>query len=940
MFYKSKKTDGDGLFSTFGGTVPGLLDYSRTLQCSYCKLYYQCINPQISYSGTGSSKIMLLLPPPSLEEDYTGVSGTSEANRWLLHEIRLMGINPDDCYIVHLTGCYTEKFNAKYTQYCRARLENLIEELAPNVVIAFGTETLTATVGVDFTRALGDIEKWRGFCIPYRRWNCWLMHTYSPKEVVLDHKFKEKDGEPKKTFSEIADSIQYSGMFRLYKRLLLQDIKKAYTYLGKKFPVRPETVIPAKYVSTEEAVSWIARNYDWLSQDKKRLLVCDLETSGLKCYDNRQFIYTVALLANPEDCCISFKLTLETIAPLKKLFSLKPRVVGANFKFDYTWFRKKLDIIADNLYGDTVLLAHLLDNRDGITSLKFQTYVRYGIAYEDTVHKYLEPTAQERKDHGSNALNTITEAPIEDLCYYNALDVVYTYFVFNDQLAEYSLGTNPNKWFAYHLFHKGSIALAELEYNGVRMDLEKAHKSMDFCEQKLKEIEEAIEKESFWKEWKARFGEKASLLSDDQTVKMYMAHGYWPKGIPRNSTPLADREFLTKMLSQEPFFQYVLDYREYNKMANTYLRNYFVETNDDGRIRSFYSISNVSSYRSSSSSPNMQNQSSRDPKQVELLKSCFIPSEGNYLTSMDFSGLENFVSSNLTNDTYMMSTLVGGVDMHKDNAKFMFFVSEEEFQVLKEYDNEHHTKYAKTLRNAGKTASFSALYGARAPKVGDSLWKVMDDADIHVSPTEKARERVVNRLQLKQKYRDYCDWCQKNSKPPMGEESYYRSEFIKHCQDFLIDFWEVRMKATKQWRTETWETFLTEGEVHNPVGTTIRSGKSANMVLNAPAQGSGSCITLWCVGKLLQEIKKRNLHSKVIMQIHDDIVCDVPAEELDEHLSVQKYVMELATKEVFTWLKIPLKAEAEISNVSWADKQGYEDFLDKYKTEFLNESLS
>lgn len=936
MFYRSRERDGNGIFDTFCGVGANDLSYSSTMQCSACKLYYQCSYPKLSFTGTGKTGIMLLLPPPSLEEDLSGIPGTSESNRWMLNEIRSMGINPDDCYVVNVIGCYSEKFISKYITYCRARLDSLISELNPKLVIAFGTSVLNATVGVDFTRALGDIEKWRGFCIPYRRWNCWLMHTYSTQEIVFDNMFNTHRKEKETSAFKIASEISRSGMFRLYSRLFRQDIKKAYKHLTKAFPKRPETIIPAKYVSEEETINWIKRNYKYLKENPKGVLVCDLETSGLKCYNNNQFIYTIALLADPNDICISFKLT-EKLAPyLRKLFSLKPRVVGANFKFDYTWLKKKLDIVADNLFGDVVVLAHLLDNRDGITSLKFQTYVRYGIAYEDTVHKYLEPSAEERQKHGSNAVNNITNAPIEDLCYYNALDVVYTYFVFKDQYSEFSKGKNPDKWFAYKLFHKGSIALAELEYNGVKMDLNKAKSSMDFCEQKIKEIETAIEKEPFWKEWKTRFGEKASLLSDDQVVKMYQAHGYWAKGISKDSKPVADREFLTKLLDQEPFFQYVLDYREYNKMSSTYLRNYFVETNDDGRIRSFYSLSNVSSYRTSSSSPNMQNQSSRDPRQVELLKSCFVPSKGCYITSMDFSGLENFVSSNLTDDEYMMGTLVGGVDMHKDNAKFMFFVSEEEFEALKAYDEEHHTKYAKTLRNAGKTASFSTLYGAGAPKVADSLWKVMDDADIHVTPTEKARTRVINRLNLVEGYKTYCEWCQNNQKNPMSEEAFYRSKFMEHCQDFLTDFWEVRMKATKAWRDQTWEKFLEEGEIHNPVGTTIRSGKSANMVLNAPAQGSGSCVTLWCVGMLLHEIKKRGLHSKVIMQIHDDIVCEVPEEELDEHLCVQKYVMEVLTQKIFKWLKIPLRVEAEISNVSWADKHGYEDFLNKYNSEFVN----
>lgn len=76
----------------------------------------------------------------------------------------------------------------------------------------------------------------------------------------------------------------------------------------------------------------------------------------------------------------------------------------------------------------------------------------------------------------------------------------------------------------------------------------------------------------------------------------------------------------------------------------------------------------------------------------------------------------------------MIASLDGGVDMHKDNCLYVFFTNDEEFHALKQYDEEHHTKYAKALRNGGKTASLQlclVVLSRQWVRVCGKQWTIM-----------------------------------------------------------------------------------------------------------------------------------------------------------------------------------------------------------------------
>ena len=905
-------------------------DTVHTTGCSKCGAYLSCKNGRLD-GVVGSNDILLILPLPNVNEDNRGYCGCGEEYEWLADQLNEVGISFKQCSRINVIGCRTK--NLKAFDMCRQRVDAFVNKVKPKLVIAFGSDTLSVTVGREWTRSLGDIQKWHSFCIPFRYWNngTWLVHAESPSEIVLSESFyKNEKWKNAESFYEKAEAVCKTGFYRMHTRVLKEGIRDAYRKCKEPIPVRPESTIKPHVLNEADALVFLEKNYQYLKNNPDAILTFDLETNMIKAYNNNARVYSIAVLADKSLGSAAFRCTPATKEAFVKLFTLRPKVNGANVKFDFVWNVVKLGMNpADfKIYFDTVLMAHLLDNRDGITSLKFNTYRFFGITYESEAHKYFE------SDGGCNSENKIFEAPEHTILYYNALDVIYTDAVMQEQEKLWTLEDNPKKEFARKLYLEASIALAKMEIVGVPMDLNKIQESKKFCMDKIKEIEDTIKDDPVWKEWGEYVGvDKRSILSEAQIVDFFIKHKkLHPIGISKKAKPKADHEWLTKMLDQEPFLQYVLDYRKYTKMLSTYIKGYETELNDDGRIRSFYTLNNVSSFRSASNSPNGQNQSSRDMEQVSLLKSCYIPPSGWYITCYDFSGLENAVSGNITQDDYMLGCVDGSVDCHRANAEQAFFFDEGEYDALKKYDEESHTKHAKTARNGGKSLSFQVLYGQAKQVVATTLWKYMDDKNVHVSPTETAKERVIKRLNMEQKY---SQAIKKNK--DLDKNEYFYEIYEDFIQTVIDDFWNNRFSKTNEWRENTFETLLKTGKIHYPTGLTVRGLGSRNFFLNAPIQGSGNCCTLLSLVLLTQEAEKRGFRGRPCMQIHDDIVSLVPPEELDEYLALQKYIMEVRTKEVFKWLSVPLMAEAEITSTNWAEKKEYSNHLELYKKKYLNQ---
>lgn len=942
------------------GFFDGCTSLELVNQCSSCNGRTACKHPCLdNYKGTND--ILLLFGAPTKFEDETGIPFQDNIMDWYKEKFDAIGIDFDACSKVHVTGCYTKdaKTLNKYRKKCENRVLDFIKEVKPKLIIAFGSDTLDFTVGCSFTRSIGSSEKWRGFLIPFRDYgfDTWLMTTFSFEEVCLQDSFKniikrkeEKDKKAITTPKEIEEAVSFHSNYKIAHRLFLTDIRDAIIKSKKSIPEDPAKDIPIHVLKEKnEIIQYLSKTHDYLKANPNAVLTIDTETNGLKCYNSDKRIYSASIYCDPSLGCFGFPLNPiyvtnkydkydpnipkadeDIVAELKHIAGLNPRICAANWKFDLCFLAVKLGVVLERCVWDTVITAHLLDPRDGITSLKFQTFVRFGRNWEETVHEYLKSEDADEKKYGTNALNNIFQAPYDDVVYYNCLDVIYTYFTMKSQLEEWREFPNPNKWFVFKLFHKVIPVLAHMEMNGILIDKAKLESSKKLCEEEIKKIEERIKDDPIWIKWGEIVGEdKRSIDSPAQIVEVFINHMHLrPHGISSKEKAKADLEWLSKLVDQEPFIQNIIDYRWYCKVARTFLAGIDKEVNDDGRLRCSFTLNNVSSYRMASNSPNFQNISSRDEKQVELIKTCFIPDNDYYFASFDFSALENFGSACLTHDKYFTSVLLDGRDMHKENSLFMACMSEEEFQALKKYDEENGTHYAKATRNAGKTASFSTLYGAQKGTVGMSIWKTFNEKQIHVTPTELARDRVIRVLKMDEKYNA--------SKKDKDKEEFYLDCFIEHADDFLKDFWNVRMKDTKIFKDNLMQTYFKQGYICYPTGNIFKGLFSSLTICNAICQGSSGEVTLAVLVWLDYLLKYFKIPAKIINIIHDAVYVLVPKKYMIKTMALMKYVMEEVTYKAFSqlgFLTLHLKAEPEASDISWGNDKDYDDpaFMEYYK---------
>ena len=115
--------------------------------------------------------------------------------------------------------------------------------------------------------------------------------------------------------------------------------------------------------------------------------------------------------------------------------------------------------------------------------------------------------------------------------------------------------------------------------------------------------------------------------------------------------------------------------------------------------------------------------------------------------------------------------------------------------------------------------------------------------------------------------------------------------------------------------------------MHTLTGFTIAGELTKNEVINYPVQGSAFHCLLWALTRLQTWLEsQRKMQSKIVLQIHDSIIADVPLEELDDYIEMAVRLMTTDLKKEWKWLIVPLEVEPEVTpvNGNWFQKTKYE----------------
>ena len=364
----------------------------KVLSCASCGLYKTAVNPRVKPVGNFKKGLMIIYPAPTEHEDRRGVFFDNRVTRLMKNVLFRLGIDiEEDCLSAYAVGCPIpddKKPTPAEVGSCQQNILRLIENRVPRLVLLVGKAPLQAVLNHRWKGDFGEIEKWRGWTIPDEELGAWLCPVFDPGENF------EKQTE------------------LIWK----QDVKNAVAKLEEPRPrfKKPEIEI--------------IDDLTLLSTIKNDMVSIDFETTGIKPHAPGHRIACVSVSDSP-DHCFSFLLppTKKEREPLIQLFkNAMISKCGHNIKYEENWSVVRLRCPIQGWLWDSMVAAHLLDNRPGITGLKFQTYVNFGVVdYASEITPYLQA------DHSDgNALNKIDRLLTSSegrmkLLTYNGLDTIY-----------------------------------------------------------------------------------------------------------------------------------------------------------------------------------------------------------------------------------------------------------------------------------------------------------------------------------------------------------------------------------------------------------------------------------------------------------------------------------------------------------------------------------
>lgn len=466
---------------------------------------------------------------------------------------------------------------------------------------------------------------------------------------------------------------------------------------------------------------------------------------------------------------------------------------------------------------------------------------------------------------------------------------------------------------AYRLLHNGAIALSQAESNGIKIDEAYLNRAIKATDEKIRDLTTDLSSDEIYQQWRKRFGSGFNLESGDQLGKVlfedmkYKCPAYTSGKKPKPKTDESTLESLNI-----PFVKKLLRIKKLKKARGTYLKGIQKEITKEGFIHPFFNLHLVSTFRSSSDSPNFQNFPIRNKELEKLIRRCFIPRAKNrQIVETDYSGIEVHGAAWYHKDPVMLSYICDKTkDMHRDMAQQCYALSSKEMKPI----NEEDAKRIKVIRYCGKNKFvFPEFYGDWWLSCANALWEAIDQMHL------KTRDGLTLKQHLKQQGINRLGTVSKDNYNPPPHT------FLNHIKEVEHHFWNKRFKIYKQWKDNWYEAYRKNGKFTTLTGFEIAGLMKKNEVINYPVQGVAFHCLLWSLIRIQKLLRKYKMQSLIIGQIHDSIVADVLSKELKSYLEIVEQVMTIDIKKHWKWIITPLEIEADVASVgaSWYEKAKY-----------------
>jgi len=308
-----------------------------------------------------------------------------------------------------------------------------------------------------------------------------------------------------------------------------------------------------------------------------------------------------------------------------------------------------------------------------------------------------------------------------------------------------------------------------------------------------------------------------------------------------------DSGTLEKLLPMYPDIEYIIEYRNLAKLNSTYLEGLDNFIREDGKIHTIYKQTLTRTGRLSSVDPNLQNIPTRDENGKRVRKA-FLP-ENDLFLSADYSQIELRVFAHISGSKELIEAFVNGEDIHTMVASDIFEVPKEEV--------------TKDMRRMAKAVIFGIVYGISGFGLGENL---------NLSPKD-AKKFIDKYLELYPGVKEYMVNI-------VNEAKMFGSVRTLFNRKRIID------------------------ELNNSNYIIRQSGE--RIALNTPIQGTSADIIKMAMIKIDEEMQKQGFKSKMLLQVHDELIFDVVKEEKE---SLEKLVV--GTMENIVKLSVPLKVSSD-----------------------------
>ena len=322
-------------------------------------------------------------------------------------------------------------------------------------------------------------------------------------------------------------------------------------------------------------------------------------------------------------------------------------------------------------------------------------------------------------------------------------------------------------------------------------------------------------------------------------------------GAKKNKNGYATDIDVLKKLTEYPIINKILEYRALAKLYSTYIDGIISTIREDGKIHTIYTQTLTRTGRLSSIEPNLQNIPMRS-EYGRLIRKAFIPEDNSVILSSDYSQIELRVFAHLSGVNDLINAFKEGVDIHTKTAMDIFKVPME--------------GVTKNMRRQAKAVNFGILYGI-------SSYGLAEDIGI---PVKEAKEFINKYFETYPGVKDYMDKEIDDAK---------RNGYVKTIMN--------RKRVIEELKSSNYM---------------VRS-MGERMALNTPVQGSASDILKKAMVEINNIFEKENIKSKMLLQVHDELIFNVYNDEIDK---VKDIVYNTMTK-VFE-LKVPLDVDIELGN--------------------------